>query len=38
LAARNLSSLPGVSLTFDVADLADRLPEQDASVDLTLCL
>lgn len=37
-AARNLSSLPGVSLTFDVADLADRLPEQDASVDLTLCL
>jgi len=27
-----------VSLTFDVADLADRLPEQDASVDLTLCL
>jgi SAM-dependent methyltransferase len=38
LAAQNLSSLPGVSLTFDVADLADRLPEQDASVDLTLCL
>src|SRR5580693_4827324 len=27
LAARNLSSLPGVNLTFDVADLADRLPE-----------
>jgi SAM-dependent methyltransferase len=38
LAARNLSSLPGVDLTFDVADLADRLPEPDASVDLALCL
>jgi len=38
LAARNLSSFPGVNLTFDVADLADRLPEPDASVDLTLCL
>jgi SAM-dependent methyltransferase len=38
LAARNLSSLPGVNLTFDIADLADRLPEPDTSVDLTLCL
>jgi SAM-dependent methyltransferase len=38
LAARNLSSLPGVNLTFEVADLADRLSEPDASVDLTLCL
>ena len=38
LAARNLSSLPGVNLTFDVADLTDRLPEPDASVDLALCL
>jgi SAM-dependent methyltransferase len=38
LATRSLSSLPGVNLTFDVADLADRLPEADASVDLTLCL
>jgi SAM-dependent methyltransferase len=38
LLARNLSSLPGVNFTFDVADLADRLPEADASVDLTLCL
>jgi len=38
LAARNLSGLPGVNLMFDVADLADRLPESDASVDLTLCL
>jgi SAM-dependent methyltransferase len=38
LAARNLSALPGVSLTFDVADLTGRLPESDASVDLTICL
>jgi SAM-dependent methyltransferase len=38
LATRDLSSLPGVNLTFDVADLADRMPEADASVDLTLCL
>ena len=38
LAARNLSSLPGVNFTFEVADLAERLPEPDASVDLTLCL
>ncbi len=38
LAARSLSSLPGVDLTFDVADLTDRLPEPDASVDLALCL
>ncbi len=38
LAARNLTSLPGVSLTFDVADLSDRLPEPDGSVDVTLCL
>jgi SAM-dependent methyltransferase len=38
LATRSVSSLPGVDLTFDVADLADRLPEADASVDLTLCL
>ncbi|MDI4233367.1 class I SAM-dependent methyltransferase [Bradyrhizobium sp. Arg237L] len=38
LAARNLSGLPGVSLTFDVADLSDRLPEPDCSVDITLCL
>ena len=38
LASRNLSSLPGVNLTFDVADLADPLPEPDASVDQTLCL
>jgi SAM-dependent methyltransferase len=38
LAAQNLSSLPGVNLTFDVADLTDRLPEPDASVDMALCL
>jgi SAM-dependent methyltransferase len=38
LTARNLSSLPGVNLQFDVADLTDRLSESDASVDLTLCL
>jgi len=38
LAARDLSALPGVNLTFDVGDLTDRLPESDASVDLTLCL
>lgn len=38
LAAGNLSSLPGVNLTFDVADLTDRLPEPDSSVDITLCL
>jgi hypothetical protein len=38
LMASNLSSLPGVTLTFDVADLGAPLPEADASVDLTLCL
>ena len=38
LLARDLSQLPGVNLTFDVADLTGELPEADASVDLTLCL
>jgi SAM-dependent methyltransferase len=38
LLSRNLSSLPGVNLSFDVADLTDRLPEADASVDIALCL
>ena len=38
LASRNLADLPGVDLKFDVANLMDRLPESDASVDLTLCL
>jgi SAM-dependent methyltransferase len=37
-AAGNLSSLPGVHLTFEVADLTGRLPEADDSVDMTLCL
>jgi hypothetical protein len=27
-----------VNFTFDVADLTDRLPESDASVDISLCL
>lgn len=40
--ARQLSAdvaqLPGVSLSFDVADLGKPLPEADASVDLCLCL
>src|SRR5471030_3561382 len=38
LLARNLSSLTGVNFSFEVADLTDRLPESDASVDMTLCL
>jgi SAM-dependent methyltransferase len=38
LLSRNLSSLPGVNMTFDVADLTGRLPESDASVDIALCL
>ena len=38
LLARDLSSLPGVNFTFDVADLTGRFPESDASVDITLCL
>jgi SAM-dependent methyltransferase len=38
LLARNLSSLPGVNFSFEVADLTNRLPESDASVDMTLCL
>jgi SAM-dependent methyltransferase len=36
--ARDLASVPGVRLTFEVADLLDRLSEPDASVDITLCL
>jgi SAM-dependent methyltransferase len=36
--ASDLTRLPGVALRFDVANLMDRLPEADASVDLTLCL
>jgi SAM-dependent methyltransferase len=38
LLARDLCGISGVNLTFDVADLADQLPEADTSVDLTLCL
>jgi SAM-dependent methyltransferase len=38
LLARDLCEMSGVTLTFDVADLAAELPEADASVDLTLCL
>ena len=38
LLAGNLSNLPGVKFSFDVADLTGRLPETDASVDITLCL
>jgi SAM-dependent methyltransferase len=37
-AAGNLSSLPGVHLTFDVGDLTGPLPEAGDSVDMTLCL
>jgi SAM-dependent methyltransferase len=33
-----LTRIPGVTLIFDVADLTGKLPEADASVDLTLCL
>ena len=36
--ARELQNIAGVSLTFDVADLIDPLPEPDSSVDITLCL
>lgn len=36
--ARNLSSLPGVNFTFEVADLLSPLPEANTSVDITLCL
>ena len=36
--ARDLAGLPTVELAFEVADLLDQLPEQDASVDVALCL
>jgi SAM-dependent methyltransferase len=36
--ARDLTSMPGVDLSFDVCDLESRMPEADASVDITLCL
>jgi SAM-dependent methyltransferase len=37
LLARDLISTPGVDLSFDVSDLESRMPERDASVDVTLC-
>jgi SAM-dependent methyltransferase len=36
--ARDLTTLPGVALSFDVASLTDPLPEADASVDIAICL
>jgi len=36
--SRDLADKPEVSLTFEVSDLCDGLPEKDASVDLTVCL
>ena len=36
--AHDLAELPGVSLTFEVADLTDQLSSADASIDMTLCL
>jgi SAM-dependent methyltransferase len=36
--SQDISELPGVQLRFDVADLEDRLPEADDSVDITVCL
>jgi len=36
--SRAVARLPGVRLTFEIADLTTALPETDGSVDLTLCL
>jgi SAM-dependent methyltransferase len=36
--AQTLAGLPGVTLTFDIADFGSPLPEADASVDIALCL
>jgi SAM-dependent methyltransferase len=36
--AGDIAALPGVDLAFEVGHLADRLPEADGSVDITLCL
>jgi SAM-dependent methyltransferase len=36
--AQDLAQLPGVHLTFNVADLGERLPEADASVDIAFSL
>lgn len=38
LRSQALAALRGVHVDYDVADLTTRLPESDASVDLTLCL
>jgi SAM-dependent methyltransferase len=38
LLSRDLADLQDVALAFEVADLCERLPEEDASVDLTVCL
>ena len=38
LLAKDLCGIPGINLTFYVADLTGELLEADASVDLTLCL
>jgi SAM-dependent methyltransferase len=38
LLTRHLSSVPGLTIGFDVADLTGRLPEAEASVDITICL
>jgi SAM-dependent methyltransferase len=36
--ARDLVGLPGVHLSFEIADLLEPLPELDVSVDIALCL
>jgi SAM-dependent methyltransferase len=36
--SRDLASMPGVELRFEVCDLESRMPEADASVDITVCL
>jgi SAM-dependent methyltransferase len=36
--SQDLNEVPGVNLRFDVADLEDRLPEVDDSVDIAICL
>ena len=36
--SEDLTGLPGIELTFEVGDIFEPLPEQDASIDLCLCL
>jgi SAM-dependent methyltransferase len=36
--AQDLAAISGISLTFDVADIREKLPEETNSVDLCLCL